>query len=593
MAKPDRSNLTNAAHLNEIFQAGLQDLATYLDHRDVDALQRLLSDSRGCLNYVTEELARTDCTASFVRYSALRQLEALLKKNVDLPGTSAQSRKAKALETFVTSERKCKRTNKRLAYYFSHPSRIPSGVREVLNLAQTISYEIFGPMTRGTFQHVIDCSGFGPGMTFSSKTAEDKHLYFKAAGPHSFTEDARPYVKTLLNHWPRWKACLIEEGSVYDVVRGNRVTTVAKTADTDRTIAIEPSLNVFLQKGIESHLTGRLRRFGVSLTNQERSQDVARLGSERVLYASTIDLSSASDTVSNECVRFFAPSLWYVLLNDLRAKEYTLDKGETWSRYEKFSSMGNAFTFPLESLVFFSVAKAASIFCGANLDVLRVYGDDIIIDPRAALLLLEVLEFLGFSCNRDKSFVFGCFKETCGADYLGGVDTRPVYVKNCPRNDQEAYNLFNRFLWTRSGIQMHNTCSYIHGLVRKPLYGPPDLAPGRNFMEWYAGKSVVYDHYFQAPPSYGERFKRWDPDLQEHVWNIQILRFKPKKVDASNWNLQFVYMAFLLGVRNIDKNVESVSRFRRTLPYELFVRWESPPWWPLAPVTVGLLAGPS
>jgi hypothetical protein len=461
-------------------------------------------------------------------------------------------------------------------------------VREVLNLAQSISNDMFGPLTRLTFHRICEQGGFGPGLNFGSRGKDDTLLYYKVGGLQTFTAEALPYVKVLLNNQELWKHTLISEECQYEVVRGNRVTTVPKTAETDRTIAVEPSLNVYLQKGIDSVLKGRLRHWGVNLTNQDANRRPARVGSWRPLHAATVDLSMASDCVSYEVVRWLVPKSWFTLMDDLRSQEYTLDKGQSWHKYDKFSSMGNAFTFPLESIIFYSIAKACTIKAGGDLSVLRVYGDDIIIDPRAVLLLYEVLKFVGFQTNKDKSFAFGPFRETCGTDFLSGVDVRPVYVRRCPKNDQEAYNLFNRFLRQRVGFKFHNLCEYLYRLVKRPFIGPPDLPAGEKFLTWYAGKSVHYDHYFHAPPDLGERFKRFDPDLQRPYWRLQLLRFKPKPLKPvdDNWSLQLWYLVSLLGVPVTNpkgglKQVESKTRFWRITPVENFYRWDDPPWRPV------------
>jgi len=578
MAKPNRRNLKGTPHLSGLFQACQQDLEEFLTQRDRDHL----SDAHNlldCHSYITAELEVDSATSNYLRYCALRQLDALFKKNVDLPGTSALARKETAFGKFHASEQKCKRTNKRLRFYQSHRSRIPNRVAEVLDLARSISEEIYGPLTRIAYHKICTQTGFGPGFNFGSSDQEHRHLYYKVAGPHTSTEEALPYFKVLLNHSEHWKQSLIDGGSTYSKVRGNRVTAVPKTAVTDRTIAIEPSVNVYLQKGVDSYLKGRLRRFGVHLTNQARNYPPARDGSQRPLHAATVDLSSASDNISTEIVKLLTPSLWYTLMDDLRSKEYTFDKGRSWQKYEKFSSMGNAFTFPLETIIFYSIAKACTIVSGGNLKVLRVYGDDIIIDPCAALLLYEVLYFAGFTPNEEKSFIFGNFRETCGSDFLSGVDTRPVYVKRLPRNDVEVYNLFNRLLNNRVGFRLHNTCAFLYGCVRVPLIGPPDLPQGEKLAKWYAGKNVIYDHYFHAPSDSGLRFLRFDKDLQRHVWRIRITRFKPMHLDTSSWSLQMWYLVFLLGLQG-NSHVDSVSRFKKINPTVDFYRWEDPPWRP-------------
>lgn len=579
MAKPNRKSFDTLTHLTGLIRAGHLDMERFLDEYDNLAIRSNYRHPLSITEYVSRELDTASATSNFLRYSALRQLEAFLKKNTDLPGSDDQSRVDAALASFASSERKCKRTNKRLRHYFTHPERIDPLMYQVMRLAQSISHDIFGSVSRLTFHKICERSGFGPGFNYSSTDLEHRHRYYKVGGPHAVTAAALPYVKVLLNYSPHWRDSLISEGGTFDVVGGNRVTTVPKTAITNRTIAIEPSLNVYIQKGVDSYLKERLRHHGVTLTNQVRNHPPARRGSTRPLYAATVDLSSASDLISTEIVRFLVPQDWYTLLDDLRSQEYTFDRGRVWHRYEKFSSMGNAFTFPLESIIFYSIAKACTIISGSRLSVLRVYGDDIVIDPRAALLLYDALKFAGFTPNTEKSFIFGHFRETCGSDFLAGVDLRPVYVRRCPRNDQEIYNLYNRLLRHRLGFQFHNLCEYLYKLAGVPLIGPPDLPRGKNFHRWYAGKSVEFDSYFHAPRSEGERFRRWDPHLHRSYWRLRVLRFKPKKQDTTSWNMQFWYLCFLTGVSS-NKGVDSVSFFRRKTPVEKFYRWEDPPWSP-------------
>lgn len=580
MAKPDWKNLSTFPRVMDIISQGVRDLETYLPSEAVSRIQLYLDqgDELGVTDYISNSVEAAVQSSTYLTLAAWRQLQALYSKNKDLVGTSANARKLAAMEKFVQSEKDCRESNMVLSYYRKNLSDLSLDRQYLVGSIRDIIADVLGDLSHLNLVKMIDGSGFGPGFTFGSTDPEHRHLYYKIGGPHTVTADALPYFKVWAHYWNAWKRSLVAEGSTYEVVRGNRITTVPKTAVIDRTIAIEPSLNVFMQKGVDSYLKSRLRHFGVTLSDQERNHPPARVGSMRPLHAATVDLASASDTVSIEVVRLLFPTDWQVLLDALRSKEYTTDQGNTWVTYEKFSSMGNAFTFPVESIIFYAVAKACTVFAGGNLSVLRVYGDDIVIDPRAALLLTEILQLLGFSVNLDKSFIFGSFRETCGSDFLAGVDLRPVYVRGLPQNDQEVYNLFNRLVHNRVGFQFHSLCEYLHGLVRRPLYGPPSLPPGRNYWRWVAGKSVHYDHYFHAPSSTLERFKRYDPDLQTTVWNIQLLRFVPKRIDVTNYNLQFLYLAFLLGVQG--GRVDSNRLFRRKVQYEMISYWPSMPWSP-------------
>lgn len=579
MAKPSKRTLRVQCNFRAVLSLGLQDLEFAIGSETYEALASLVDDPVAFLSFLEAELSQAVARDNFIRVAALRQLHALLKKNADLPGTNQDLRKEAAMSKFFDAERRCRITNKRLSHYKVHFSRMPNMVSKVVFMARDYVQQIMGPLGHAEMLKIISHSDFGPGLTFSSNGQESKNLYFKLLGDHSVTAEALPYARMLLLQRLPWLKALLENDCTYDIVRGNRVTTVPKDAVTDRTIAIEPSFNVMLQKGVDGYLKRRLTHFGVDLTNQEANHHPARQGSMEPLHAATLDLESASDSVSIEVVRWLVPHEWFILLDDLRSKEFTLDRGKTWQRYSKFSSMGNANTFPLESILFYSLSKACSVLSGCELSTLRVYGDDIVINPRAALLLIEVLKFLGFKVNPSKSFTFGPFRETCGSDFLWGVDLRPVYLRRLPRSDVEVFNFFNRLVHNRVGFRFHRLCEYLFGLPLRPLIGPSDLPPGRKYWKWYAGKSIEFDRYFHAPPESGERFKRFDPELQRYIWKLGIIRFIPKKLDSSNLNLQFWYLVFLYGGRS-GSGVESVSRFRRVIQSRIFLRWEAMPWRP-------------
>ena len=80
------------------------------------------------------------------------------------------------------------------------------------------------------------------------------------------------------------------------------------------------------------------------------------------------------------------PEAWFDLLNDCRSQAVSY-KGE-WIELNMFSSMGNAFTFELESLIFWAIANAVC-YCSGSRGHISVYGDDIIVPSGAAGLLAK------------------------------------------------------------------------------------------------------------------------------------------------------------------------------------------------------------
>lgn len=92
-----------------------------------------------------------------------------------------------------------------------------------------------------------------------------------------------------------------------------------KNAKTDRPICIEPHLNMVLQKMYGGVISKRLQRFGID-TRTQHSVNVKLAKSCSIDgQMATIDLSSASDTISSELVRNLLPDDWFNTLNNIRS----------------------------------------------------------------------------------------------------------------------------------------------------------------------------------------------------------------------------------------------------------------------------------
>lgn len=499
----------------------------------------------------------------FYEYTALRQIGALLKKNIDFAPMDREARRARSIDSFLSSERACRRANRRLSFYRSHWSR--QGIAgEILNEASIIIQDILGDFD-DALPEILEVAAHGSGVTYGSTDPEHRNLYYKICGPQTVTPSAVPWISLYFLLNPHWYDYLRGSGKKYSVIRGNRVTFVPKKWDIDRTIAVEPNLNVFIQKGFDSWFKRRAKRFGITIDNQARNQHIALEGSMNGKFA-TIDLSSASDSISIEVVRWLLPKPWFKFLDAIRSKEFTLDKGRTWRTYEKFSSMGNASTFPLETLIFYAIAKACLVRCGGSLSDLRVYGDDIVVDVSAYCLLTETLHFAGFKVNTEKSFAFGPFRETCGHDYVSGVNVRPVYLTQYPKTEPEVYGLYNRLLLF-SFFELHTTLDYLRTLIPKPLRGPWYLIRGdRN--NWIAGSSVSYNSYMITdPPSSGWS---WHHHFQKRVYRTRQFRtVQPYLRTAGDEYAR--YLCFLLGIE--EGKVKSAVLARQHIRNVIHSEW--------------------
>lgn len=341
-----------------------------------------------------------------------------LKTSVDLT--------AEAIKSFWASEQDCYRTNERLTPYLygACPDGVSRRVEEVISLARKYVSYILGPCPD------LPDGRFGPGSTFADRgklsTVPDK----MSSSP-TLTLGSTGVIPV----WARtfWGRAVSESKGVLEEVRGNRFTTVPKDSSKDRGICIEPSINIFYQLGYGSVIRNRLKAVGIDLNN---GQDIHRLRAREAScegHLATIDLSSASDTVSVALVKLLLPDRWFEALNSLRSP-FSCVAGK-WVRLEKFSSMGNGYTFELETLIFLSLSFAVLALRGSlpqeGKDLL-VFGDDIIVPSEAAADVVGCLRFFGFTPNGRKTFMAGPFRESCGGDFFDGRPVRAFYLEEFP-----------------------------------------------------------------------------------------------------------------------------------------------------------------
>lgn len=263
----------------------------------------------------------------------------------------------------------------------------------------------------------------------------------------------------------------------FRVVPGNVLFTVPKTSTIDRCAAKEPDLNMYCQKAVGDYLRMCLWRKGINLNDQTINQRLAREGAICGELA-TLDLSSASDSVTKQLVLQLMPVDWSMLLFDLRSP-YTLVDGSLHEN-EMVSSMGNAFTFELESLIFWALARATA-FLTATRGKISVYGDDIIIPCGMVAPFVEVLSFMGFKLNPEKSFSDGPFRESCGKHWHTGTDVTPFYIRKVPVDVTDWILILNSLRgWSSIGglcdPRYFDLWSKYSEVVPKPLHGGKDLA---------------------------------------------------------------------------------------------------------------------
>lgn len=364
---------------------------------------------------------------------------------------------------------------------------------------------------------------FGPGATLS-----DRSRFTTVPNKMSTSPTLTPSALYYLCPWTgtKWAAACAARGEVLSVVEGNHFFTVPKDAKTHRSCAKEPSVNGFYQLGLGRVLRRRLKDQGIDLDHgQNVHRQVACIGSRTGEFC-TIDLSSASDTVSRALVELLVPPAWFAALNDLRSPKTYIDG--RWVVLEKFSSMGNGYTFELETALFCAISM--SVFSGSPGVDTFVYGDDIIVPSQHAKDVLGALAFFGMTPNVKKTFTEGHFRESCGGDFFGGSSVRAHFLKELPYEPQHFITLANGI--RRISRQFDEMCCPIPGLRRSwfecldqlPVHlrscrGPEslgDIVIHDDEERWTARwrSSIRYIRVYRPCRPEGYTFSRFDPDVQ-------------------------------------------------------------------------------
>lgn len=329
-------------------------------------------------------------------------------------------RRQRAINKWLSVERDNEATNDRLILTpDSYPlmNQVPYG--KFMSFCRSVIVSIIGETAP-----VEALIGSFSGGASTSRPRTESHPASKYLGKAHVTPRCLDLFKDILvDEMPGW----LGSGDYldYEVVPGNVLFTVPKKTDIDRVACKEPDINMFVQKGVGTYFRRCLRKANIDLNDQSKNRSLARRGSLEGDLA-TLDLSSASDTIARELVSQLLPACWFTLLDSVRSPVTIIDGTEHVN--EMFSSMGNGFTFELESLLFYSIARTVAYFTGTR-GVVSVYGDDIICPVQVAPILTDVLAYLGFEVNTKKSFWSGPFRESCGGHYHNGFDITPFYLR--------------------------------------------------------------------------------------------------------------------------------------------------------------------
>lgn len=407
------------------------------------------------------------CRQALAFFSKLENLEIGLDKEEE------------ALRKWIEAEDRCRETNVLFRKRDRGEFQFSSRVEQVFQTARRKIARVLGKVPKfDELQY-----RFGPGATTATKK-KDASTRQKLQAGIQCSEDLFPMAKAILEEVPHLASLhsvldrIDEEGEEWmsvpvDVTYG-RLDFVPKNAKIYRITVIEPLLNSMFQLAIGDFLFRRLAAFGLNLRDQTLNQCYAMVGSLSGDLA-TLDLKSASDTIALELVYAFLPLEWAVLLRAGRTGKVIAPSGVVINQ-EKFSSMGNGYTFPLESLIFWAITSA----CTQKGDIVNVFGDDIVCPTAAVPLVKESLNAFGFWVNELKSYDEGPFRESCGKDFYRGIDVRPYYQKEWV-SARTLFLLHNHYA-RRGDWRCDLILKWIHPDLH--LFGPDGYGDGHLLREY-------------------------------------------------------------------------------------------------------------
>lgn len=403
------------------------------------------------------------------------------------PSIRSEVLREKAFATFLQGEEQCIATNWRFRQIERNPLYYGNRFADVLHRARLKICDVLGDVP---YQEIVEQARLGPGnsLAVDGTSASDKF----GSSEISCTEELLPWAGILLTEYPAWVEahsynlerthyngweaatwgeidCILEKFRVEDgftaqialtVVPGEKYGQVPKDAKTNRNIGTQPLLNGWLQLGVGQVMRRRLKKVGVDLDlGQDHNRRLAKIGSERG-HLATFDLTNASDTIATRLVSYLLPDDWFRFLDLIRCKRIQID-GKVQA-LNRFSSMGNGFTFELESLIFWALTSV--ITEPKSHKEIAVYGDDIIAKGRYSRRIRTYFGWCGFTVNPKKSFSTGPFRESCGADYWAGRDVRPLFLKGVPEYVADLIQMANGL--HRVDSSGSNNCRFASRFVR-------------------------------------------------------------------------------------------------------------------------------
>nr|QDH89416.1 MAG: RNA-dependent RNA polymerase [Leviviridae sp.] len=411
---------------------------------------------------------------------AVRQLTLMFGK-ILLPCSDARTQAA--FDGYIECENEVRSSDSR---------RSASDSADFKRIATLLFGRLFADLDQKVFDRLDVVPKHGPGSTADRRRGNAK---YKQRDWPMRLQEIFPWEEFLAPSASFWESMaddvnLIEPGAEIPV----KVISVPKTMKTPRIIAMEPTAMMYVQQALNAVILAGIQenyllRNMLDTRDQTPNQRLAREGSLTGALA-TLDLSEASDRVSNQLVRTMLedyPHLhWAVDASRSRKADVP---GHGVIRLAKFASMGSALCFPFEAMVFLTLIflgierESSTLLTRRKLEryvgKVRVYGDDIICPVDSVDSVVSVLTLFGAKVNTGKSFWTGRFRESCGKEYYAGEDISIVRVRReFPTSPKDAARVMSiislRNQFYKTGLWA--TVKWLDEEIRKVIRYFPDIS---------------------------------------------------------------------------------------------------------------------
>lgn len=263
-----------------------------------------------CNSFESELKDLVDLLAKTEGYKGAYLQSEFLTKYVSKDTAPADVRRTRAIKKWLGVEDTNERTNTRLMFGDQDLGYVNSDA--LFSKARYyISKTLGACKPENIFVQGSHSNGASTRVRRSPKAAIDKH-------------DGIAHVSSsALKHWYTFASNSRLSRQCLSIQEANVMFTVPKSTEIDRVACKEPEINMLLQRCAGTYIRNRLKRVGIDLLDQTNNQSLARKAYSSGL--ATIDLSSASDSISKSLVMNLLPTDWWSLLDDIRVHYTDID----------------------------------------------------------------------------------------------------------------------------------------------------------------------------------------------------------------------------------------------------------------------------